>query len=71
MELTLNETQAKALLKEVVIELVQEKRDWFFEMVVEALEEVSLANAIRAGRQNKFVDEAHISAKLEKSRVCL
>ena len=65
MELTLNETQAKALLKEVVIELVQEKRDWFFEMVVEALEEVSLANAIREGRQNKFVDEAHIAAILE------
>jgi hypothetical protein len=65
MELTLNETQAKALVKEAVVELVQERHDWFFEMVVEALEEVSLANAIREGRQNKLVDEARIAAILE------
>ena len=65
MELTLNETQAKALLKEIVIELVQEKRDWFLEIVVEALEEVGLANAIREGRQSEFVDETQIAAILE------
>ncbi len=65
MELTLNETQAKALLKEAIIELVQENHDWFFEIVVEALEEVGLANAIREGRQNEFVDEAQITAILE------
>lgn len=65
MELTLNETQAKALLKEVVLELVQERRDWFFEIMVEAMEEVGLANAIRKGRQNEFVDETQITAILE------
>ncbi len=65
MELTLNEVQAKSLLKEVVLELVQEKRDWFFEIMVEALEEVGLANAIQAGRQNEFVDEKQIMAILE------
>jgi len=65
MELTLNEVQAKSLLKEVVLELVQEKRDWFFEIMVEALEEIGLANAIQAGRQNDFVDEKQIMAILE------
>ena len=65
MELTLNETQAKALLKQIVIELVQERRDWFLEIVVEALEEVGLVNAIRQGRQNEFVDETQITAILE------
>jgi len=65
MELTLNETQAKALLKEIVIELVQEKRDWFFELIVEALEEVGLANAIREGRRNEFVSEEQVAAILE------
>jgi hypothetical protein len=61
-----NETQAKALLKEIVMELVQERRDWFFEIVVEALEEIGLANAIREGRQNEFVSEAEIAAILEE-----
>ena len=65
MELTLNETQAKAIMKEIVIELVQDKHDLFLEIVVEALEEVGLANAIQAGRQNDFVDEAQITAILE------
>ncbi len=65
MELTLNETQAKALLKEIVMELVQERRDWFLEIVVEALEEIGLANAIREGRQNEFVSEAESTAILE------
>lgn len=65
MELTLNEVQAKSLLKEIVLELVQEKRGWFFEIMVEALEEVGLANAIQVGRQNEFVDEKQIMAILE------
>ena len=64
MELTLNETQAKSLLKEVILELVQERRDWFFEVMVEALEEIGLANAIQEGRRNEFVDEGQITAIL-------
>ncbi len=65
MELTISEAQAKVLLKEVVLELVQEKRDLFCELIVEALEEIGLANAIREGRQNEFVSEQAITAILE------
>jgi len=66
MELTLNEEQARSLLKEVMLELLQEKRDWFFEIMVEALEEIGLANAIQVGRQNEFVDEQQIMALLAR-----
>jgi len=66
MELTPNEEQARSLLKEVMLELLQEKRDWFFEIMVEALEEIGLANAIQAGRQNEFVDEQQIMALLAR-----
>lgn len=66
MELTLNEMQVKSLLKEVILELVQEKREWFFEAMVEALEEIGLANAIQEGRRNEFVDEEQITAILEE-----
>jgi hypothetical protein len=65
MELRLNEAQARSLLKEVMLELLQERRDWFSEIMVEALEEVGLANAIQEGRQDEFVDEAQIMAILE------
>lgn len=65
MELTISETKAKELLKEVIIELAQERRDLFFEIILEAIEEIGLANAIREGRQNEFVSEESIVAILE------
>jgi len=64
MELMINEKQAKALLKEVLIELLEEKRDLFFEVMLEAIEEIGLANAIREGRQNEFVSEEQVLAVL-------
>jgi hypothetical protein len=65
MELTIDEVQAKKLLKEIMIELVRERQDLFLEIMVEAIEEVGLANAIREGRQNEFVPEEEIKAILE------
>ena len=64
MELTINEKQAKELLKEVLIELMEEKRDLFLEVMLEAIEEIGLANAIREGRQNELVSEEQILAIL-------
>jgi hypothetical protein len=64
MELTIDEKQAKALLKEVLIELLEERGDLFFEMMLEAIEEVGLANAIQEGRQNEFVSEEQVLAIL-------
>jgi hypothetical protein len=64
MDLTISEKQAKALLKEVLIELLEEEQDLFFEVMLEAIEEIGLANAIREGRQNEFVSEEQILAIL-------
>ena len=66
MELTINETQAKALVKEVLKELLQEKRDLLFEVILEVIEEIGLANAIREGRKNQFVSEEEIFAILKE-----
>ena len=52
-------------LKGVIIELAQERRDLFVEMILEAIEEIGLANAIREGRQNEFVSEESIIAILK------
>jgi hypothetical protein len=52
-------------LKGVIIELAQERRDLFLEMIVEAIEEIGLANAIRESRQNEFVSEESIIEILE------
>jgi len=60
MELTISEEQAKVLLKKVFSELLEEKRDLFTAIMMDAIEEIGLANAIREGRQNEFVSEDQI-----------
>lgn len=60
MELTVEERQTKELLRAVLLELLQEKRSEFYDLVLEAMEEIGLANAIREGRQNDFVSEKEI-----------
>jgi hypothetical protein len=64
VELTISEEQAKELLKQVLIELMEEKRDLFFEMILEAIEEIGLANAIQEGRRDEFVSENQVLAIL-------
>jgi hypothetical protein len=65
MELTIDETHARKLLKEVVVELINERQEMFLEVIMEAMEEIGLAQAIRDGRQNEFVSEEEINAILE------
>ena len=64
MEVAIDELQTKELLRQVVLELFQDKRGDFYEMVVEAIEEIGLANAIREGRRNEFVSEEQITTIL-------
>ena len=66
MEWTISETQARELLKEALVELMEEKRDLFYEVMLEAMEEAGLANAIREGRRGEYVTEVHVLAILRE-----
>jgi hypothetical protein len=66
MESTINEQKTKELLTEILIEMMQTKRELFYEIVLEALEEIGLANAITEGRSNEFVPEEEIFAILDR-----
>ena len=61
----LNEEETKNLLRQILVELLEERRSEFHELVVEAIEEVALANAIRAGRKNEFVSEDDVRTVLK------
>ncbi|MEO0534543.1 MAG: hypothetical protein AAF215_11855 [Cyanobacteria bacterium P01_A01_bin.123] len=65
MQLTSDNEAMKALLTEVLVEMLQQKREVFYEIVLDALEEVGLANAILEGEATEFVDEADIQAILQ------
>ena len=66
MELIVDESKMKALLKDTLIEMMQDKKEIFYKIVAESIEEIGLANAIKAGRKNKFVSEKKIVDILKK-----
>lgn len=65
MELLINDEKTKELLTEVMVELIKTKREVMYEVVLEALEEVGLANAIIDGRKNDFISEDKIFSLLD------
>lgn len=65
MELSISDEKTKELLTEVMIDLLQTKRDILYDVVLEALEEVGLANAIAEGRKDEFVSEDEVFSILD------
>ncbi|MCB8943091.1 MAG: hypothetical protein H6658_05000 [Ardenticatenaceae bacterium] len=65
MELTIDEANTKKLLKEIMIELLSDRQDLFHDLLMEVIEEIGLAAAIREGRQGDFISEEEIQAILE------
>ncbi len=65
MELTISDEKTKELLTEVLVEMMKNKREVFQEIVLDAIEEVGLANAIVDGRKDDFVSEEKIMSVLE------
>ena len=66
MKLSISDEKTKELLTEVMIELMKTRRDIFHEIIIEALEEVGLANAITEGRKNDFVPQENIFSLLDE-----
>jgi hypothetical protein len=67
MELSISDDKTKELLTEVMIELLRTKRDLIRDILMEALDEVGLANAIAEGRTNEFVSEEEVFSLLDRA----
>ena len=65
MELTVSDDKLKQVLKEIMVEMIQDKRNVMSEIIADALEDIGLAQAIKQGRKNRFVDESRIVGILE------
>lgn len=61
----MDETRLKALLKEAVAEVLEQRREWFSALVVEALEESAFVQAIKEGENSEVVSRDEIFALLE------
>ena len=65
-EFSLSETKLKDLMKAAIIEIFQERRDLFQDLITEALEDIALIKAIDEGRDSEPVSRDTIFALLEQ-----
>jgi hypothetical protein len=59
-EFTLADNQLKELLKVALVEVLQEQKDLFSDLVAEAIEEIALAKAIEEGETTELVSREAI-----------
>ena len=55
-----DETRLKALLKEALVEVLEQRREWFSTLVAEALEDIALVQAIKEGETTEIVRRAEV-----------
>ncbi len=65
-DVSLSETQLKSLMKAAILEIFQERRDLFQDLVTEALEDIALVKAIDEGKDSEPVSRDAIFAILEQ-----
>jgi len=59
-----DETRLKALLKEALVEVLEQRREWFSALVAEALEDIALIQAIKEGETSDLVSRDEIFDQL-------
>jgi hypothetical protein len=60
MKTLINERKLKSLLKETIAEVIEERREIFYEIFSEALEDIAMLNAIKEGEKSKPVGKNKI-----------
>jgi ribosomal protein L29 len=69
MQVLLSDEKTREMLTEILIDLIQSRKELFTEIFQAALEEIGLANAIAEGRKNEFIPEENIFALLDGDAV--
>jgi hypothetical protein len=60
MQNTINETRMKQIFKEALIEMIEEKKEMFQGLIIDAIEEIALVNAIHEGEKSEKVSKEEI-----------
>ncbi len=59
-EIILDETKIKELFKAAIVELLQEQKELFSELLTEALEDIAMEKAIKEGENTETVSRDEI-----------
>ncbi len=60
MQATVDDSKLKALMKQAIIETIEEKKDMVQKLLVEALEDAAMIHAIKDGEDSSFVERDEI-----------
>ncbi len=63
--LSLDDKHTKDLIKQALLELFQERRELVSELFEEVIEDVGLANAMRAAEESKVASEKEVMKALK------
>lgn len=59
--------QIKELFKQAILEVLQERKDWFYDLFAEVIEDFALARAIREGEIEETVSREEVFRTLEST----
>jgi Asp-tRNA(Asn)/Glu-tRNA(Gln) amidotransferase C subunit len=65
MQTVIDEDKLKQVLKEAIIEMLEERKNLFHDLIIEAMEDIALTNAIREGESTESVSKKEIFNILE------
>lgn len=66
-QISMDDRQVKDLLKEAILELHEERRDLFYQLFAEVIEDVGRAQAIREGAGTERVNREEVMRALEQA----
>ncbi len=65
MQTIIDESRLKEVFKEALVEALEERRDIFHDMIVEAIEDISMIHAIREGEDSGVASKEEVFNILE------
>jgi hypothetical protein len=65
MQAVIDEGRLKEILKMALIEVIEERKDLFYELMTEAMEDIALVRAIKEGEATESVTRAEVFSILE------
>ncbi len=65
VQLSIEEKKLKNLLKETLIEVIEQKKDLFHDIVAEAIEDIAITNAIKEGESTESISREEVINVIE------
>jgi hypothetical protein len=60
MSILIDEKKMKQLFEKALVDVLENKRDYFYDVIMNVMEDIALARAIEEGKKSKTIDKKEI-----------